>query len=427
MIVERKRASDAIKIFLEKISHRVEAEIVEVNDALNRVLAEDVYSSCDIPPFDRAAMDGYAVRAEDTFFADEENPAILKVVGEVETGEKPEVEVGRGEAVRISTGAMMPPNANAVVMVEYTSENESGYVEVYRGVAPGENVSAKGEDMKKGELVLKKGSVVQAYDVGLLLASGAERVSVARKVRVAVASTGDEVVDASEVYKGGGKTGKCLENTGKILDTNRPVILSFLKNFCEVVDLGVVRDSKEEMRKAFEKATSFDMAIFTGATSAGKKDVMPEILEEYGELLVHGVAIKPGMPTALGVVDGKPVVLLPGSPVACFISLKLFALPAIWILQGTEVLACPGEVIKARLERRIPSNAGTRTFARVRLRREKDGYVAVPVRTSGSGIMSSIVRAHGVVEVEEGVEGIESGEIVEVRLIRHLVKSDLMG
>ncbi len=424
MIVERKRASDAIKIFLEKISHRTGTEIVDVNDAPNRVLAEDIYSSCDIPPFDRAAMDGYAVRAEDVFGADFSSPVILKVVGEVETGEKPEVEVGRGEAVRISTGAMMPPNANAVVMVEYTSENESGYVEVYRGVAPGENVSAKGEDVKKGELVLKKGSVVQACDVGLLLASGAERVGVARKVRVAVASTGDEVVDASEVYDGGDKTGKSLENTGKILDTNRPVITSFLKNLCEVVDLGVVRDSKEEMRKAFEKATSCDMAIFTGATSAGKKDVMPEILEEYGELLVHGVAIKPGMPTALGVVDGKPVVLLPGSPVACFLSLKLFALPAIWILQGAEVLAYPGEVIKARLERRIPSNAGTRTFARVRLRREEDGYVAVPVRTSGSGIMSSMVRAHGVVEVEEGVEGIESGEIVEVRLIRHLVKSD---
>ncbi len=416
MIRERKKASEALRAFLERITHRTGVERVNAIDAVGRVIAEDIYSKVDLPPFDRAAMDGYAVRAEDTFGAEEENPASLKVVGEVETGRKPDVSVGRNEAVRISTGAMMPSGANAVVMVEYTSESD-GFVEVYRGVAPMENVSRAGEDVKAGELVLKRGEVIQPHDVGLLYATGIREVTVSSKVRVAVASTGDEITDTLR------------ESKQKIIpDANRPAIISYLRSIgCEVVDLGVIRDSEKAMEEAVEKAIKNDLAIFTGATSAGKKDLMPEVVSRFGDVVVHGIAIKPGMPTALGVVNGKPVVLLPGFPVACMVAFRLFAVPAVWWLQNTRVIAYPGEVVKAKLERRIPSRAGTRTFTRVRLKSTPSGYVAIPMRTSGSGILSSLVRAHGIVEVSEEVEGIEGGEVVDVRLTRHLVEVSYEG
>ncbi len=414
MILERRKAGDALEEFLGRIEHRTGEEVVETLDAVGRVLAEDVRAEVTLPPFDRAAMDGYAVRAEDTFGASFSSPVILNVTGSIETGENPDIEVGRGEAVRIATGAVMPAKANAVVMVEYTSEggSEGGVVEVYRAVAPGENVSKRGEDVREGEIVLERGEVIQPHDVGLLLAVGAEEVKVAGRVRAAVAATGDEICDAR--LKAGVR--------GKVPDTNRPSIISSLKALgCDVADLGIVRDSREEMRRAFEKALDCDLVIFTGATSAGEKDIMPEILEEFGEVIAHGIAIKPGMPTALGIVDGKPVILLPGFPVACLIAFRLFAIPAIWRLQGTRIVANPGEIVKARLARRIASSTGTRTFTRVRLERRNGEFIARPMRTSGSGVLSSLVRAHGFVEVEEELEGIEEGKVVEVKLTRHLV------
>ncbi len=410
MIKKREKLDVALKKLLKAIKHRTGCEIIDTLDSCGRVLAEDVIAKLTIPPFDRAAMDGYAVKAEDTFGADESNPAILKVVGEVETGEEPKVRVERGEAVRISTGAMMPEGANAVVMVEYTNENEN--LEVYKAVAPGENVSKKGEDFTAGKIIMKSGNIVQPFDVGYFLSAGVRKLKVAKKVKVAVASTGNEICDvlsSSEV--------------AKIPDSNRPNIISCLKSIgCEVIDLGIVKDDVKEMHKAFDKALNCDAIVFTGATSAGKKDIMPEVIEDYGDLLVHGIAIKPGMPLAFGIVNGKPVFALPGSPVACLITLKLFVYPAIWKLQNTEVLAYPNEVIKAEVERRIPSNAGTRTFARVRLNKD---FKVIPVMTSGSGILSSFSRVHGIVEIPENLEGIEAGEIVEVKLTRHLVKSDL--
>ncbi len=411
MIKKRKALKEAVEEFLGEIKHRTKREKIEVLDSCNRVLLEDVKAKLTMPPFDRAAMDGYAVKAEDTFGVDESNPSLLRVVGEVETGEEAKVRVERGEAVRISTGAMMPEGANAVVMVEYTNERD-GYVEIYRSVAPGENVSKKGEDFFSGKVILKTGNVIQPFDVGYLLSAGVRKVEVSGKAKVSIASTGNEVFDVLKPSK------------GKIPDSNRPNIISHLKSWCDLLDLGIVRDSKKEMSKAFEKALSSDVIVFTGATSAGKKDYMPEILKEYGELLVHGVAIKPGMPIALGIVDGKPVILLPGSPVACMITFKLFVIPAIWKVQNTEVVAYPNEVIKAELSRRVPSTAGTKTFARVKLKK-LDKYVAYPVMTSGSGILSSLSNVHGIVEVPESLEGFEAGEVVEVKLTRHLVKSEL--
>ena len=417
MILKREKADVALRKFLSRITHRTEEEVVRVSDSANRVLREDVVSKRTLPPFDRAAMDGYAVRAEDTFGASFSSPVVLRIAGEVEIGKKAEVEVGSGEAVRISTGAMMPPGTNAVVMVEYTEESD-GFVEIYRAVAVGENVSRRGEDVREGEVIMKKGEVIQSFDTGLLLSAGINKVRVGCRVKVAVAATGDELKDVLHESSSDG-------DDVRIPDANRPAVISMLKDLgAEVVDLGIVGDSREEMRDVLEESLKYDAAIFTGATSAGKKDVMPEVVEEAGEIVVHGVAIKPGMPTALGIVEGKPVFLLPGFPVACIVAFRLFVPPALMKVQGSNVLAFPGETVRARLTRRIPSGSGTRTFTRVRLSMkgvEKGEILAEPVRTSGSGILSSIVRAHGIVEVEEELEGLEAGEIVDVRLIRHLV------
>ncbi len=412
MLKERIDAETALKLFLPHVKPVTRCEEVPLSEAVNRVLARDIIASRDIPPFDRAAMDGYAVRAEDTFGASPENPIILEVVGEVEIGEKPGVEAGRGKAVRVATGAMMPEGSNAVVMIEYTSRVGNS-VEIYKAVTPGENVSLKGEDVKAGEVVLRKRTVLQPQDIGMLAALGTTSVSVYSKPVVAVMSTGNELVEPGTEPE-----------IGKTVDSNRFSLMAALKELgCEVVDIGICRDNEEELERTVKTALKkADMVIASGATSVGKKDVLPAVVEKMGEIIVHGVAIKPGMPTALAIADGKPVIMLPGFPVATLIAFYRFVPRILEHMMGFETIRRKWETVKAIAGRRIPSGSGMRTFTRVILRESKDGYVAEPVRTSGSGILSSLVKAHGFVIVPEEKEGVEEGEKVEVLLIRPLTR-----
>ncbi|HID43723.1 MAG TPA: molybdopterin molybdotransferase MoeA [Archaeoglobaceae archaeon] len=401
---------EALKKFFSRIElKKPEKELIFLTEAVNRILAEDIISEFNIPHFDRAAVDGYAVRAEDTFGASFDNPLLLKIVDKVEIGEKRHVKIGKWEAVRIATGGKMPEGSNAVVMIEYT-KRINGSVEIYRSVTPNENVSVLGEDVKAGEIILKKGTVLKPQDVGMFAASGRKMVEVLKKPVVSVFSTGDELVDA----------GENLEE-GNIVDTNRYAILSALKMLgCDVIDLGISKDIGEEIKSRIEKGLrNSDMVIVSGGTSVGEKDLLPEIISELGEIVVHGVATKPGMPAGLAKVENKPVVMLPGFPVAALVAFYNFVPPILEKMLD----ACIWErrYVKAIASRRIPSKEGVRTFTRVVLRKTEKGYLADPVRTSGSGILSSMVKSHGFAIIPEESEGIEEGDEIEVLLLREVL------
>jgi len=403
---------EARRRLFDAVDFNLGVEEVHISEAYGRVLAENCRSRIDVPPFDRATMDGYAVRAEDTFGADEDSPVRLKVIGRIEAGRFPNVEVGEGEAVEISTGAMMPKGANAVVMVEYTSR-EGEEVLIYKPVPPGENVASAGSDVMAGELVLRKGTRLTAREIGVLASIGLERVKVVRRPKVAVISTGNELVPP------GGK----LE-FGKIYDVNSYSIgAGVVENGGIPVRLGIVGDDEREMEEAILKGLELaDVVLLSGGTSAGVGDMVYRILERLGDVLVHGIAVKPGKPTVIAVCDKKPVIGLPGYPTSAMIIFELIVAPLIRRLAGL-----PEErrnVIRAKVPFRIHSAVGRREFMPVNVVEGSEGYMAYPL-TEYSGSVSTLANSDGFVEVPENRVFLEGGEVVDVHLFGDLRPADL--
>ncbi|WP_457556201.1 molybdopterin molybdotransferase MoeA [Candidatus Pyrohabitans sp.] len=396
---------DALKRLLPGIKP-AESEVVHLEQALGRVLAGDVVAERDSPPFDRAAMDGFAVKGENTFGAAEGNPIYFRVVGEVLTGGSFEGEVGEFEAVRITTGAPMPPGTNGVVMLEHV--NELGdEIEVLKAVPPGKNVSLRGEDYRRGELLLRRGRMVQPQEVAILASLGIRKVEVFRKPRVGIISTGDEVVEPGEEL-----------GAGQVYDVNSFALAALCSaTGAEPVRMGIVRDDYEEIRRAIKGTRNVDVLLISGATSVGKRDVVPEVVEELGRVVVHGIAMRPGEPSGFGYVGDVLVFMLPGYPVASIVGFEALVRPALQVMLGMPP-EMPYPAVRAKMGRKIASKLGRRDFVRVRVRATDTGLEAVPIRTSGSGIVSSLVRGDGLVIVPENTEGVERGETVEVRLFR---------
>jgi len=407
---ERMRVDKALKLYFKKANlKKLDSEKVDLLNAYSRVLSQDIIAKYDVPHFDRSAVDGYAVKAENTFGASTTNPILLKLVGSVEIGEKPDFEIKNGEAAKIATGAPIPEGANAVVMVEYT--NDLGdYVEILNAVSPFKNVSRKGEDVKAGEVVIGRGEILQPQDIGILASLGIREVEVVRIPKIAVLTTGNELVEVYEKLE-----------VGKIINSNNPMIYTAIKEIgCIPISLGIASDNPVKIeRKIKEGLRVADAVVVTGGTSVGEKDYVSVVVKKLGDLIVHGISMKPGMPTGLGVINDKPILLLPGFPMAALLSFYTFMPKIVERLLGVEVLKRKGEVVKAIAKRRIPSSSGIRTFARVIY---KDGFIE-PLRTSGSGVLTSMIKANGLVIIEEEKEGIEEGEEVEVVLTRYLVKT----
>ena len=369
---ERMRVDDALKLYFEKANlKRLGSEKVDLLNAYNRVLSQDIVAQYDVPHFDRSAVDGYAVKAENTFGASTTNPILLKVVGSVEIGEKADFEIKDGEAVKIATGAPIPKGANAVVMLEYT--NDLGeYVEILNAVSPFKNVSRRGEDVKAGEVVISKGEILQPQDIGILASLGVREVKVVKIPKIAVLTTGNELVELCEELE-----------VGKIVNSNSPMICAAIKEIgCIPIPLGIAKDNPKEIESKIEEGLRIaDAVVITGGTSVGEKDYVSVVVKNLGNLIVHGVSMKPGMPTGLAVINGKPVLLLPGFPMAALLAFYTFMPKIVERLLGIKILKKNGEIIKAIAKRRIPSSSGIRTFARVIY---KNGFVE-PLRTSGSG------------------------------------------
>ena len=385
-------------------------EHVATVTARGRVLCEDLRSGVDLPHFSRAAMDGYAVRSKDTFGASQGLPAYLKLVGVVEMGKEAIQPVQAGEAIRISTGGMMPPGRDAVVMVAYTTEVDGGLVEVQRGVSPAQNVIQVGDDIKKGETVFQCGRRLKAHDIGALTGIGMSSVPVFKRPRVALISTGDEIVDAD-----------VTPLPGQVRNINQHSLAGLIAECgAELKDLGVTPDDRQRLTTALTQALDWaDLVLLSGGSSMGAKDIALETILSFpdSEFIFHGISVAPGKPTIFAKAAGKPIMGLPGYPVSALVIFDLFAAPMIRRLGG-EVIATHARfarTAKAILKTNIASQVGREDYIRVALEQESQGLLATPLPNK-SGAIFTLVKADGMVRIDLNQDGLEAGEEVEVIL-----------
>ena len=405
---------EAIRALEERYAPgRLEKTRLPLTDALSRVLAEDITSKDPLPQFARSSMDGYAVRAMDTYGAGEALPALLKVIGEVAMGEDAKRPVGKGEAERIPTGGMLPPGADAVVMLEHTQTVGEGEVEVSRAVSPGENVVQAGEDVRAGDVLLSAGHRLRPQDVGALAGIGVISVEVFRRPVVAIINTGNEIIEAEREPL-----------PGQVRDINSYNLAGLVAQAGgEPVRMGIYRDEYASIRAAVEEGIRrADVVAITGGSSVGTGDLTARVINDIGKpgVIVHGVSVRPGKPVIIGIVSGKPVFGLPGHPVAVTVSFELFLGPLIKRVSGEiDPLGIAGippvRVVKARMMRNYSSSPGREDHLRVALERREGEIWARPI-FGKSGLITTLVRAHGTVVIPLAKLGLEKGEWVDVRL-----------
>jgi len=400
---------DALQMLFDALGEQtVKLESVAVQRALGRYLGKDVVANQYLPPVDRSVMDGYALRAEDVKDASQDNFAILRLVGESRIGTTPRLQVGPGESVAVATGSVIPSGADAVVMVERTTKLPAGKIAVHAPAMLGQSIAKKGEDVTPGTVVLKKGMRLRPQDIGILKALAFSMVHVTRKPRVAVITTGNELVDSIS-----------SRSPAKVIDINRAIMSGMLHELgAKAVDLGIVKDQESSIKNALRKGLRIcDVVIVSAGSSVGKKDLVPECVNTLGKpgMLVHGVAMRPAMPTGLAVVNRKPVFSLPGFPVSAFFAFRTFVRPILARMFGAPELFEP--TVSAVLAERITAAPGSRTYVRVVVRRDARGLVAEPLKLQRSSVLMSMVSANGIVMLQEGVTAIEGGQNVEVTLV----------
>jgi molybdopterin molybdotransferase len=393
--------------FLAEIHASPQPETVPLPEALDRVTFAPVCATVPLPPFTRSTMDGYAVRAQDTFGASASLPMYLTLAGEVLMGHVPDLELGPAQAALIHTGGMLPRGADAVVQIEVTQKSRADEVEVLKAVGRGENVLQAGDDVKAGEEVLPAGHWLRPQDLGGLAALGVTPVTVARRPRVAVMATGDEVIPP-----------EAEPRLGQVRDVNSYSIGALITQAGGVALLGgIIPDSFETLRAAAQSALkAADMVVLMAGSSVSVRDITLDVINELGRpgVLVHGVAIKPGKPTILAVAEGKPVIGLPGNPVSAMISGGLFVTPAIHRLLGYTHPPLAATA-RATLSHNLQSQTGRDDYVAVRLVSREGVLYAEPVFGKSNQIFV-LVRAHGLVMVPRDANGLSAGAEVEVSL-----------
>ena len=384
-------------------------ESVHITDALSRILARDIICTEDLPGFQRSTMDGYSVSAKDTFGASENLPSPFNIVGEVRMGQIPDFSIRRGECAQISTGGMLPEGTDAVVMVEYSQMVEDGVVEISRPVSPLENVIKSDDDVKRGQVILHKGTPLRPQDLGILASLGISQVDVFIKPRAAIISTGEEIVDITQ-----------QPEAGQVRDINSYTLGGLcIKSGVEPIYLGIVRDRFEDMKSLIGKGISqADVVLLSGGSSVGIKDfTLDAFLSLEGvEILAHGVSISPGKPTIIARRGDKTLWGLPGHPTSAMIIFDIFLRYLFGRLSG---LSRPAEyssyTIDAELDRNIESASGREDYIRVKLTDIEGRWLATPI-LGKSGLISTMVEADGIVRIDMNTEGLYRGEKVKVRL-----------
>lgn len=391
----------ALEIILNEIKP-LGMERINILSALGRILCEDITASIDNPPWDNSAMDGYAVKAADTKRASKEKPVLLKVIEDLPAGYTAKKTIKTGEAIRIMTGAPIPKGADAVVMVEETelqgqgasaSGGGKGQVKIFREAKIGDNIRKAGEDFKKGDIVLKKGMNIRPAETGMLAAVGKPNVYVYQKPKVAVLSTGDELVEIEEIPK-----------TGKIINSNSYTLSAQIKECGALpIQLGIARDTKKDLKEKLYYGLSADCIVSSGGVSVGDFDFVKDVLKELGsEMRFWKVAMKPGKPLAFGIIGGKPAFGLPGNPISSMVAFEQFVRPALLKMLGrTDIFKRP---FNALLTKSIKKKPGRMHFVRAVLE-EKDGQLyATPQEGQGSGILSSMVKSNCLIILPENAK-----------------------
>ncbi len=390
---------EEVQRFLRAHTRPLASETVDILSCVGRVLAKDVRAEFDVPGFARSAMDGYAVRGEDTFGASAYDPIALEVRGEALPGKSFEGRVERGTAVRVMTGAPLPDGADAVVMAE-VCEERGGVVEISEAVAPRKNVGAIGEDIRADELVLRESRRLRAQDAGLLASIGVRAPECVRRPRVQLVVTGDELLPAGSRPEG-----------PRIIDSNSVVLRALIaRDGGELLPFEILPDRPELIRAALRDAQA-DAVIVSGGSSVGTEDHAPRLVAELGSLDFHGISMRPSSPTGIGRIDDHLVFLLPGNPVSCLCAYEFFAGPSLRALGGRS-RAWPHRRATLPLARKLSSAVGRTDYVRVAL----EGGTVVPIATSGASILSSTVTADGFVVVPRELEGMAEGARVEVLL-----------
>ena len=385
---------------------RVGIKEVPLSEAVTRILAEDIVAGEDLPDFPRTIVDGYAVQGASTFGASEGNPAYLTVKGNIDMGQSPKFKLTPGQAAKISTGGMVPQGADSVVMIEHTESIDDKTIEVYRSVAPGQNMIAVGEDIQKHTGVLSKGQVIRPQEAGLLAALGKEQVSVYRRPVVGIISTGDEIIPIN-----------ATPHMGQIRDINTYTLAGQIREAGAVaVPYGIVSDDFEKLFEKCELALNqSDMVLISGGSSVGTRDFTVDVLSnlESAEILVHGISISPGKPTILAKVNGKSFWGMPGHVASAMIVFSQVVRPFVEHLAGHSVTQDNRLQLQATLSRNVASKQGRVDFIRVHLRQENDGLYADPV-LGKSGLISTMVNANGLIQIDINTEGLDQGALVEV-------------
>ena len=381
-----------------------EVEEVPLFEAHKRVLAEDIMAFHDSPPFDKSAMDGFAVIGENTFGASQSAPKELKIIDAIGAGDFSDKTVGENEAIVIATGAPIPNGANVVIMKEYTT-TDGDVLTIYSQVTPGENVSPKSEDIEKGQKILDKNTFIRYQELGLIASAGYDTVRVFKKPKVKIIITGNELVEPTkeEIDK------------AKIINSNQFTIKALVEDSGAIAEITHAGDTFDEVKEAILKASrDYDVIMTTGGTAISKGDVVLDVVDDIGEVLFHGVAIRPGKPAGAGIVNGKMVFTFSGQPVAAMSQFDMFARKYLFEMQGR---AFDFHIVKRESQLKIPSQLGRTDFIRAV---SDDGY-AKHVLNRGSGIIRSMVEANSYIIIDENDEGYQKGDIVDVVMFDSLL------
>ena len=404
------RVDEALALLLDFLGQtRPQTETVELALALDRITAEPIISTEDLPAHARSTMDGFAVQAVDTFGTSESMPGYLTIAGEVTMGEQPTMVIDRGRCARIATGGLLPQGTDAVIMLEHTVPIDGTMIEVVKAVGVGTNLIAPGEDIGKGNPAIPAGHLLRPQDLGLLAGLGIDHLKVYRRPSVGILSTGDEIVPFTDT-----------PTPGKIRDINSITLSGLIRRAgARAMDYGIVSDKKDHFFPALEKAVSEnDIVLFSGGSSVGMRDLGEQAIEALGHpgILVHGVALKPGKPIIIGLTGSTPIFGLPGHPVSAMVCFDFFVGPTIRHLAGQASREnLPQPVVTARLARNINSAPGRRDLIRVQLIKRENQWLAEPI-LGKSGAISTLSRAHGYFLIDENSQGLTKDTEVEVIL-----------
>jgi molybdenum cofactor synthesis domain-containing protein len=411
--------SSALKKFLsrnELSGISLGTEYISLDNATDRILAANIRCPIDIPPFQRSTVDGYAILSSDTLEATRNHHVVLNVIGQVSAGKISSSRILSGKAIAIATGAKIPKGADSVIMIEdVIVEDEGKYIRISDKIDRGNNISQRGNDLKKGQVLLKEGTWLAAADIGLIASVGISAIPVHKKVKVAVLSTGNELAEP------GSNLGDA-----SVFDSNRFMLFSMIRK-CggEPIDLGICGDEKSLIQAKIMQALRFDVILISGGSSVGEKDYVPDIINEIGKpgIIIRGVAMKPGSPTSLAIANGKPVIVLPGYPVSAFVAFYTFGQPLIYKLLKTNGPPIARQV--AKLTSDVKLHKGMTTFIRVKILRRHGRFLAEPISAAGASLLSTLAYSDGIVvaknnkkSVQQREDKLHKGQDIEVMLLK---------